>query len=228
MVGSAAQTKRMSHSHPTKRTLVGRGRGIEIEVAVDVHEMGLTLIADNRGAEPEGDSATAADDEEAFTRHQEGSSGIGKPTESIDFLVEVLCHRPITVRFPAVDRQITHIVDPMSGGLHRTDQARVAEGGRCLLDTHTVGRRAAGVAEDVDRRHVDHTATQASAAARQRQGRALLAAGEWNALGMTSDAAETFHVHAAWTSDEPIRGETLAAIGSGLQPDDETSCFWLD
>jgi hypothetical protein len=45
---------------------------------------------------------------------------------------------------------------------------------------------------------------------------------------MDRDADETYHVHGAWTSTEPIADETLMAIGSGLQPDDESFCFWVD
>lgn len=43
-----------------------------------------------------------------------------------------------------------------------------------------------------------------------------------------TDAADTYHVHAAWTSVEPVRDATLAAVGSVLQPDDETFCLWVD
>ncbi|WP_020578540.1 hypothetical protein [Actinopolymorpha alba] len=45
---------------------------------------------------------------------------------------------------------------------------------------------------------------------------------------MWGEAAGPYHVHAAWRSSEPIRDGTLEAIGSGLQPDDETFCFWVD
>jgi hypothetical protein len=154
--GWRSVAEQMRHPHRVQDAGLGRGRGAQVDVAVEVQHTKPRVVPQQPGNHPQGDRAVPAKHQRDPPCGHGARHPVGDPPGHGHHLVEVLLGSVGPARPVQSQRQIT-VVDHIQPGVQEpVDQARTAQPQRRLLQPDPVG---AGAGQHTDEREPDQLAS---------------------------------------------------------------------